>query len=612
MSDTEQQGTGMNAATKRFIGIVVAAAVLLVLQMKFNIIPVGVSQKSAVPLRVELPSDAGSNANYVRNAVQQASMPTSAPAKVGGPLVRMNIWAWNAQMGLIFANGGPQTTAGSLMEKYGVRLQLTRQDDTEKSKAEQIKFAQSLANGGGDEGVQFVVIMGDGAAQYLAAINKVLTKLGPDYRAEVIGAVGYSRGEDAFMGPQEWKDEPEKMKGGVVAGVIKDGDWNIALYDIGQNSVRNNPDVRTYDPNALNWVAADDYLKAVEMYVSGYCEDRPVVRDNKRTSEKAHVCVQGVVTWTPGDVNAAKKKGGLVKILSTKENVYQMPSVVIGIHKWNVEHAKTVEGLLAATFEGGDQVKTYDTALQRAAKASAAIYGEESPAYWLKYYKGVTERDKTGVMVPLGGSTVNNLGDNLVLFGLADGSGGSSSLFKATYEGFGRIVQQQYPQDVPSFPPVTEAVNLQFLTALQAKLPMSKPDVQTFEADNTTAEHGLDPTSIVAKRNWSIQFETGKASFTPQAVVTLEDLYNQLAVGGGLAVEIDGHTDNTGNSGINQTLSQARALAVRDYLRAKAPTLFPDNRVVVRAFGDSQPIAPNTTEQGRAQNRRVTVILGTR
>jgi hypothetical protein len=64
--------------------------------------------------------------------------------------------------------------------------------------------------------------------------------------------------------------------------------------------------------------------------------------------------------------------------------------------------------------------------------------------------------------------------------------------------------------------------------------------------------------------------------------------------GNSFYIEIDGHTDNTGNSGNNQTLSASRAGAVRDYLHAKAPKLFRSNRVTVRAFGDSQPLASRT------------------
>jgi hypothetical protein len=104
---------------------------------------------------------------------------------------------------------------------------------------------------------------------------------------------------------------------------------------------------------------------------------------------------------------------------------------------------QVVEGLLAAAFEGADQVRSFEPALQRAAKASYAVYGEESPAYWAKYYTGVKDRDKTGIPIFLGGSTVSNLGDNELLFGLTEGSG---NLFKLTYEGFGRVVQKQYPR----------------------------------------------------------------------------------------------------------------------------------------------------------------------
>ncbi len=598
-------------------GSVAVAAVAYFALSHYNLVPGARVKEAEVPKKVELPTEAPS-ASTPDQTVTQAALPTSRLASSHGPVITMNVWAWNAQMGLFLANGGPTTTSGSLMDKRGVTLKFYRQDDTEKSKPMQLKFAQLLAKGnsnpveadekGTPTTTHFVVIMGDGSAQYLAAMNKELERIGPDYRAEIVGAVGYSRGEDAFEGPQEWKDNPEAMKGGLVAGVLRDGDWNIAQYYLAQNGVKNNPDEKTWDPDALNWVAADDYLKAAEMYITGYCEDRLVVRNGKKTGEKVNKCVQGVVTWTPGDVNIAKKKGGLVKILSTKENVYQMPAVVIGIHKWDVDHSKQVQEMLAAAFEGADQVKNFDAALSRAGQASYSVYAEESAGYWVKYYKGVTERDKAGMPVPLGGSTVMNLADNMVLFGLAEGSGGlSNSLFHATYEGFGNIAKQQYPSLVPSFPPTQQAVNTSFVQALATRMNVNNADVQKFEEAGPIAKE-----NIVAKRNWNIQFDTGKDTFTPAAEATLNELYNQLVVGGALSVEIDGHTDNVGNPQANQDLSERRAFAVKKWLEVKAPTLFPENRLSVKAFGQTSPLVPNDTPENRAKNRRVTVILGTK
>jgi hypothetical protein len=81
-----------------------------------------------------------------------------------------------------------------------------------------------------------------------------LKKLGPDYQAVIIGAVGRSNGEDALLGPAEWKSNPQSMKGKTVVGVIRDGDWNIALNYMGSNGLKNNPDLKTYDPDAVNWI----------------------------------------------------------------------------------------------------------------------------------------------------------------------------------------------------------------------------------------------------------------------------------------------------------------------------------------------------------------------
>jgi outer membrane protein OmpA-like peptidoglycan-associated protein len=71
----------------------------------------------------------------------------------------------------------------------------------------------------------------------------------------------------------------------------------------------------------------------------------------------------------------------------------------------------------------------------------------------------------------------------------------------------------------------------------------------------------------------------------------------------GYRFEIAGHTDNTGTEQDNLTLSHERAQAVKDFL-VEFYGIDPD-RLVARGYGESQPVASNTTEEGRARNRRV-------
>jgi OOP family OmpA-OmpF porin len=385
------------------------------------------------------------------------------------PEVRFYHWAWNAQMGLILANGGKQAVAGSLMCKRGVNLKLIREDNTDQMQAQMATFAEALKRNETHPkaGAHFVAIMGDGSAVFLKGLNDRLRKLGDDYTAVVIGSAGYSRGEDKFMGPPAWKKDPQKARGGLVAGVLRDGDWNIALKWLGDHKIPNNPDETSYDPNALNWVAASDYIDAAQKYVSGFCTELR----NVKTGQKEKRCVDGVVTWTPGDVTVAEKKGGLVSILSTKENRMQMPNVIIGHKKWLAGNRETVKGFLTAIFEGGEQIKKDSGALRRAAELSAQIYGEKDAEYWLRYFKPVTQKDKQGLTVELGGSAVNNLADNLQLFGLD----GKTNYFAATYTVFADIVKSQYPKFFSEYDPVDQVVDLSYLRELSGAAKGGRP-----------------------------------------------------------------------------------------------------------------------------------------
>ena len=562
---------------------------------------------SVVPRQATLPAGIGEG----DGSSKPVTLPGSSPANLSTPEVRFLHWAWNAQMGMMFATGGTQTAEGSLMAKNGVNLKLIRQDDVAKMQEELITFARALNKGEKQPtvGAHFVAIMGDGSATFLKAVNDVLRRVGPEYTAKVVGVMGFSRGEDKFMGPSTWKQNPRSAMGGVVSGYLRDGDWNIAQKWLGDNNLRNNPDEKTYDPDALNWVSANDYLDACEKYISGYTETRPVVRNGRKTGEVKRISVNGVVTWTPGDVNIAQQKGGLISIVSTKEYASQMPCTIIGIDKWMRANRGTVEKMLSAICEGGDAVRSNEEALDVAAQVSDMAYGESStgPEYWKKYYKGTVEKDKQGLMVELGGSSVCNLADNLLVFGLTSGS---QNLFAATYTVFGNLVKDQYPDLVPSIDPVGQILDTSYVQALARRSAPTSGEIARAKPGGFEGSGKVKPGKVISRKAWQIQFATGSASFTGSSGQTLNRLLQDLLIANDTVVEISGHTDNVGDPSKNMALSEARAFAVKSWLERKSPVNFPKGRIRVFAMGQTNPVAPNSTPAGRAKNRRVEIVMG--
>jgi outer membrane protein OmpA-like peptidoglycan-associated protein len=99
-----------------------------------------------------------------------------------------------------------------------------------------------------------------------------------------------------------------------------------------------------------------------------------------------------------------------------------------------------------------------------------------------------------------------------------------------------------------------------------------------------------------------VQFETGKDVIKPESFPILNQVVKVMNDNPSYRLEINGHTDNQGKPAMNMDLSNKRAIAVRNYLADKG---IKTNRLKPQGFGETKPIADNTTPEGRAKNRRV-------
>jgi outer membrane protein OmpA-like peptidoglycan-associated protein len=104
-----------------------------------------------------------------------------------------------------------------------------------------------------------------------------------------------------------------------------------------------------------------------------------------------------------------------------------------------------------------------------------------------------------------------------------------------------------------------------------------------------------------------IEFEGSSATISPASRPLLEQVATLLSEHPEITkVQIEGHTDSQGSNAANLKLSQARADAVRSHL---ANYGIAADRMVAKGFGETRPLFPNTTEEGRAQNRRVVINI---
>ena len=135
-------------------------------------------------------------------------------------------------------------------------------------------------------------------------------------------------------------------------------------------------------------------------------------------------------------------------------------------------------------------------------------------------------------------------------------------------------------------------------------------DQQERKLRERTAGTGVDVirdgNDLLLRMPSGITFAYDDASIQPQFRPTLDDVAKVLAEYPKTYIDVYGHTDSDGSDAYNQTLSERRAQSVATYLTSHGVQ---SARIGTRGFGESQPIASNATEEGKAANRRVEIKI---
>lgn len=165
-------------------------------------------------------------------------------------------------------------------------------------------------------------------------------------------------------------------------------------------------------------------------------------------------------------------------------------------------------------------------------------------------------------------------------------SKGQPSKYCDLYNG---IEVQVQPQNYPTLSQIEEMI----------KKHIPKVVVQKVEVEVPVAK----PKPV--KKSWvllGVNFNFGKSTLSPEAYPILSNAVQILKDNPNLKVEIDGYTDNIGSESYNQKLSLARAQTVKNFLIKNG---IESNRLKAVGYGEKDPIGDNSTDSGRAQNRRI-------
>lgn len=289
--------------------------------------------------------------------------------------------------------------------------------------------------------------------------------------------------------------------------------------------------------------------------------------------------VDAAVSWDPDVTTAARNRTGGHILTSTVQADHLIADVFYANQDFLMAHTDTLARFSAGWFDGVRAVVRDPSAGARALASGLT---------------GIPLEDATA-MLP--NAHLTGYWDNRKFFGL---DGGDQVTFDTIFHnasgiwrGTGQLSQVAQAADHFAVAPLEEIRDREFS--------LQPPPVVTPRVYVTGSDGGAPQTPILTRR-LALYFPTGSALIDGNAQFAIERISDLAASFGGARMRVVGNTDNTGNPEANRRLSQARAQAIVTWLVTNGH--FDPTKFEVVGAGSDNPVATNTTPEGRAQNRR--------
>lgn len=293
--------------------------------------------------------------------------------------------------------------------------------------------------------------------------------------------------------------------------------------------------------------------------------------------------VDAAVTWEPDLSSAVEARGAEAHVLvSTQAATNIIADTLVARQDLIDKSPETVRDFVHGWLDGIEMIKNDPN-------GSYAIVAQ------------ALKLDTDTVSGMLSGLKLTPYADNAQFYGLTGGKAHYETLFDTAFVIWRKKGLVNKTVDAKGW------ADARFLQALASNYPGQK-----VEETQVVAKAPSEKDIPILRQQIQIQFTPGSDEIMPGSYLLLDKLGETMTSFGNTVLRVEGNTDNTGSATTNMSLSERRAVSVKNYIVKNFPNI-PATRFQTIGRGQSNPVAENTTEAGRQQNRRtdIKVILAT-